>query len=317
MELNYDVLEAITNVFITSENVVKNLIEDSDKFTFCLNHQRVIKMVNDLLGMKGLYCPKEMFNLHVEFLTDNDILGCNNEKGYYLIHDKEKPIIQTSSNIYSFIYHLKKNDHHSDIKLKMIDTTPSEVKEKSSDLSEEVNVEEEYDMIGNDSQHEDEDSTEEEHETASEQYVVPSESKINTFYDIEVIDGNVKCSCKAFYYNPHKYCKHILDLKNKFDSGQVQKHSYPALSSILCKPISTLCSKIKPPEPTEMYLFTFQQGKYEIKVYDQKLTCTCKDFQYRGPLRYCKHMRAIHESNSESSKLMKVYFDDFKSKCNC
>ena len=79
MELNYDVLEAISNVFITSENFVKNLIEDSDKFTFCLNHQRAIKIVNDLLVIKGLYCPKEMFNLHIEFLTDNDILGYNNE----------------------------------------------------------------------------------------------------------------------------------------------------------------------------------------------------------------------------------------------
>jgi len=317
MELNYDVLEAISNVFITSENFVKNLFEDSSTFSFCLNNQRAIKIVNDLLGIKGLYCPKEMFNLHVEFLMDNDILGCNEEKGYYLIHDKEKPIIQTSSKIYKFIHHLKKDNYTSkEKKHEMICNTSTDVEAKSSDISDDVDVEEcNYDMIGSESLHDDEYSEDENDSEWSnaEQYVAISDSKINIYYDIEIVNGNIQCSCKAFYYNPNKYCKHILELKKKFDNGEVQKHSYPTISSILCKPISTVCSKINPPKPIDTYLFTFQQGKYEIKVYDEKLTCTCKDFQYRGPLRFCKHMRAIHESNSSSSKLMKVYFDDFKS----
>ena len=321
MELNYDVLEAISNVYIALENVSGDC--DFDPIT----------TVNDVLNVKGLYCPTDILNWHLEYLEENDILGCHNEKGYYLLHDKNTTISQTSSKIYAFIHNLKK-DYGKPIKskLNMFGINPNGEKVKTS-----VILEDDEHVGSHFSEYELVDSHTYDDAQEPEQYVALSKSKVNTYYNIEVVDGNIQCSCKAFYYNANVYCKHIVELKKKLVSGEVMKQSYPTISSILihkgkqnfkmntsgnisdnstqlCNNVKHTINKVDAPKPPDECLHSFYTKDYEVKILKDCLTCTCPDFKYRGPLRFCKHMKFLDKYPEDE---WTPYFSDFKAKCEC
>jgi hypothetical protein len=307
MKLNYHVIEAISNVYITFENFIENLFGDSP--TLCLINCNAMKSVNDVLNIKGMHCPTDIFNWHLEYLEKNNIIGRHEEKGYYLIRDKDVPVSQTSTKIYSFIYNLQK-DKHNKPKLNMFGIKANGEKIKTSIILEDVLDEEDVDSSHNEYELVDNNTYDE-----PEKYVSVSQTTKNTYYDIEVVNGNIQCSCNAFYYNPTVYCKHIKELQNKFKSGVVLKQSYPTISNIICKPSVQISVKV--PEPKDICLHTFICKKYDIKIYNKRITCTCTDFQYRGPLRFCKHMQSIVDSYTTESIQLKIYFDNFKSKCEC
>ena len=64
-------------------------------------------------------------------------------------------------------------------------------------------------------------------------------------------------------------------------------------------------SKIVPKPPSTPT--TFQSCEYYVKDYiitvdSNTTTCTCCDFKYRGPKRFCKHMAFIYPNISGFSK---------------
>ena len=79
----------------------------------------------------------------------------------------------------------------------------------------------------------------------------------------------------------------------------------PSLYNALVKKQEYSDSKIVPKPPSTPT--TFQSCEYYVKDYiitvdSNTTTCTCCDFKYRGPKRFCKHMAFIYPNISGFSK---------------
>ena len=112
------------------------------------------------------------------------------------------------------------------------------------------------------------------------------------------------------------YCKHILKLKQLINSDTTIQLKYPNITGMLQKNNSVIqtINKVDAPKPPDECLKSFYTKNYEVKILKDSITCTCPDFKYRGPLRFCKHMKYIDKYPEDE---WTPYFSDFKAKCEC
>ena len=69
------------------------------------------------------------------------------------------------------------------------------------------------------------------------------------------------------------------------------------------------------------FLEKYVINNYDIKLFgNNTITCSCADFQYRGPNRYCKHMKELYEnkinSNNNNIEYIKDIFINYINTCN-
>ena len=214
MDINVHVLNAIAKIFVTIQNV-----EGNNKFN-------VFKTINDVLQIDGKYCTQDMFNMHMEYMVNNEILGHNDKTGYYLIHDENTLLSQSASKIYSKLYFLSDKKEHK------IVTNKSDVAYDELELVNETD--QEYD-------HEKKEKSDEEHKS-DEEYIsfyneiyqmgsFTNDQVYNMYIDKET--NKLSCSCLAFKYNPHMECKHIKYLRNILKGDISLQNAFPAISQTL------------------------------------------------------------------------------------
>ena len=71
------------------------------------------------------------------------------------------------------------------------------------------------------------------------------------------------------------------------------------------------------------YLEKYVINNYDIKLFgNNTITCSCADFHYRGPNRYCKHMKELYENiinnnnNNNNIQHLKDIFINYINTCN-
>tara|TARA_B110000858_G_scaffold78956_1_gene91539 strand:+ start:383 stop:1474 length:1092 start_codon:yes stop_codon:yes gene_type:complete len=145
-------------------------------------------------------------------------------------------------------------------------------------------------------------------------FFVKSFSTPNRKYVVSIQpDGDLNCSCPHNQYT-NSYCKHMNHLYISYytDSDNIKN---PTLYNALVKKQEYSDNKIvhKPPSTPGI----LQSSKYYVKDYiitvdSNTTTCTCCDFKYRGPNRFCKHMAFIYPDISSFSKHL---IDNFYHSC--
>ena len=91
MDINVNLLNAISKVFITSDN-----------FKYDSNFN-IFKTTNDVLQIDGKFCTKQIFDMHMEYMINNGILGITNESKYFLIKENNYVKSNTALKIYSIL----------------------------------------------------------------------------------------------------------------------------------------------------------------------------------------------------------------------
>ena len=135
-------------------------------------------------------------------------------------------------------------------------------------------------------------------------FFVKSFSTPNKKYVVSIQpDGDLNCDCPHNQYT-NSYCKHMNYLYVSYytDSDNIKNIS---LYNALVKKQEYSDSQIVPKPPSTPEIF--QYCKYYVKNYiitvdSNTTTCTCCDFKYRGPNRFCKHMAFIYPNISSFSK---------------
>tara|TARA_B100000963_G_scaffold313749_1_gene291879 strand:+ start:2112 stop:2792 length:681 start_codon:yes stop_codon:yes gene_type:complete len=219
MDINVHVLNAISKVFVTIQNVNGNNI----KFD-------IFKTINDVLQIDGKYCTQDMFDMHIEYMIHNEILGHDDETGYYLIHDENTLLSKTASKIYSKLYFLgdktqykigAKKSHIAYDEFELVDESDQDEDSEKEDESEKKN----------NPKKEDESDQEEKFDEIYQMGSFTSDKVYNICIEKET--NKLSCSCLAFGYNPHKECKHIKHLRN-IQKGDISlQQSFPSIYEIL------------------------------------------------------------------------------------
>jgi len=137
-------------------------------------------------------------------------------------------------------------------------------------------------------------------------FFVKSFSTPNKKYIVNIQpDGDLNCDCP---HNQHtkSYCKHMNYLYvSYYTNGENIKN--PSLFNALVKKQEYSDNEIVPKAPSTPGIF--QSCEYYVKDYIitvdiNTITCTCCDFKYRGPKRFCKHMAFIYPNINGLSKYL-------------
>ena len=287
-------------------------------------------------------CTMQEYLKHVCYLIDSNILGYkNNGDIYFKLHNKF-PNMESSELVNLILEKLNNNEAFS-----------SDEEECNSDHDEyivESDKEEDYEHVDDTTFFVDEDTPSESYINFSDipeddihkhchiihvgnnegSVTIPSFTDNTVEYNIDVNEEDgVVCGCSHFHYT-NKMCKHMkLILTNKGVKEKFTKkipYLIEKLNSQYELNNNNITSNIKNNEKESSeknnYLEKYVINNYDIKLFgNNTITCSCADFHYRGPNRYCKHMKELYENtinnnNNNDIQHLKGIFINYINTCN-
>ena len=300
---------AIMSVFMSTYD-----LPVPDDYDYC-------EKVKASLLLQGYYCTKIDYEQHIEFLVDSDILGRGQfGKLYFAMNDNNPD--KSNIDIAIIIHEKLKIFTNSITSHSKIHQSPEEIYVNGNILDSDNddfyfgpececkchdNPEgESINSIIDDISYEGLPPTPifVEQQSSKNEFIVKSFSTPNKKYVVSILpDGDLKCTCPHNHHT-NSYCKHMNHLYiSYYTNGESIKN--PSLYNALVKKQEYSDSKIVPKPPSTPT--TFQSCEYYVKDYiitvdSNTTTCTCCDFKYRGPKRFCKHMAFIYPNISGFSK---------------
>ena len=320
---------AIVSVFMTTDD-----LQVPDDCDYC-------EKVKALLLLQGYYCTTNDYEQHIEFLVDSDIIGRGQfGKLYFAMNDNNpdksnidiaiiiREKLKTFTN--SITSHPKppqspeeiyangkiwescedevESDYDSDCEIvsniSIIDDTSEG--ESINSIIDDNPEGESINSIIDDISYEGLPPTPifVEQQSSKNEFIVKSFSTPGKKYVVSILpDGDLKCTCPHNHHT-NSYCKHMNHLYVSYYTNE-ESIKNPTLYNALVKKQEYSDSKIVPKPPSTPT--TFQSCEYYVKDYiitvdSNTTTCTCCDFKYRGPKRFCKHMAFIYPNISGFSK---------------
>ncbi len=307
---------AIMSVFMTTDD-----LQVPDDYDYC-------EKVKASLLLQGYYCTKIDYEQHIEFLVDSDILGRGQfGKLYFAMNDNNPD--KSNIDIAIIIREKLKTFTNSITSHPKPSQSPEEIYAngkilESGDDEFESGYDSDCEIVSNISIIDDTPEGESinsiiddisyeglpptpifvEQQSSKNEFIVKSFSTPNKKYVVSILlDGDLKCTCPHNHHT-NSYCKHMNHLYVSYYTNE-ESIKNPSLYNALVKKQEYSDSKIVPnalSTPT-----TFQSCEYYVKNYiitvdSNTTTCTCCDFKYRGPKRFCKHMAFIYPNISGFSK---------------
>ena len=324
-EYNRPTLNSIITDFFFEENISLNKSYKNASIVLQMNY--------------GETCTMQEYLKHVCYLIDHNILGYNENGDVYFRLYKKYPNMESSELVNLILEKLNSEEAFS--------SDEEEFNSDNDEYIDESNKEDDYEHIDDTSFFVDEDTPSEPDINFSDipeddihkhchiihvgnnegSVTIPSFTNNTVEYNIDVNEEDgVVCGCSHFHYT-NKMCKHMkLILTNKGVKEKFKKKIPYLIEKLNSQYVlnNNINSNIKNNQKESSENIKFLE-KYVINNYDIKLfgnntiTCSCADFQYRGPNRYCKHMKELYENtinNNSNIQHLKSIFVNYINTCN-